>query len=455
MLAKNRFVKISRVLHAGYVLQSGDYCIAFDPIFENPFSRNCYAFPAVRFDEEKIRQLKFDAVFISHFHDDHFSLESLNLLDRSTTIYMYAIYEELFDMIRELGFSKVCSLSLDKSVIIGDFEVTPKKALDEDVDSLFHIMVAGLNILNVVDSWIGYDTLEELAKVDKWDLILWPFQTMRELEVLSPLRASMASRELPPEWIEQLKILKPHYLVPSSCQFRLEEWSWYNKKFFPISYEQFQKEINASLPKTQVLRLNPSVSVNVSAETVSPSDPLSWVVPEGIQDVDYEYIEEYPAMSTSEVATHFRALSAEQMDRVERYCSSEILERYQELGPTCDEFFDKTGYWCLSVFDHQGLEKIYYYEIMPESLTLLSERPKVLSWSTEVPAAKLYAALEMGESLTSMYLRVNGMTFAPEIEEDLKRVDVTEDPLIRCLFNGAVGAYQRAQLCAIKSRLKY
>jgi metal-dependent hydrolase (beta-lactamase superfamily II) len=81
--------------------------IAFDTIFENPFSRNCHAFPDVRFDHEQIRRQRFDAVFISHFHDDHCSLESLDLLDRATPLYIYCIFEELFDMVRQLGFVHV------------------------------------------------------------------------------------------------------------------------------------------------------------------------------------------------------------------------------------------------------------------------------------------------------------------------------------------------------------
>ena len=97
-------LKISRILHAGYVFECNDTLIAFDPIFENPFSRNCYAFPDVRFDHDQIRNLKFAAVFISHFHDDHCSLESLDFLDRMTPIYIYCLFDELFSMVRELGF---------------------------------------------------------------------------------------------------------------------------------------------------------------------------------------------------------------------------------------------------------------------------------------------------------------------------------------------------------------
>ena len=98
-------MKISRILHAGYVFEHGGTTIAFDPIFENPFSRNCHAFPDVRFDLEQIGQLKLDAVFISHFHDDHCSLESLQHLSKTTPVYLYCVHDELFEMLGQLGFS--------------------------------------------------------------------------------------------------------------------------------------------------------------------------------------------------------------------------------------------------------------------------------------------------------------------------------------------------------------
>mgnify|MGYP003458213791 CR=1 FL=1 len=127
-------LKISRIVHAGYVFECQDTLIAFDTIFENPFSSNCHAFPDVTFDHEQIRRVPFDAVFISHFHDDHCSLDSLNLLDRATPLYIYCIYDELFAMIRELGFVHVHKLETNVPVRVGPFEVIPREAIDTDVD---------------------------------------------------------------------------------------------------------------------------------------------------------------------------------------------------------------------------------------------------------------------------------------------------------------------------------
>lgn len=435
-------LKVSRILHAGYIFECDGTQIAFDPIFENPFSHNCYAFPDVQFNLEKIKTLKLAAIFISHYHDDHCSMESLNLLDRATPIYIYCIFDEMIALIKELGFTQVYQLELNIPITIGSFEVIPRRALDADVDSIFHIKASGLNILNVVDSWIDDETLERLVQ-NTWDMVLWPFQTMREIEVIAPSRALSVPNELPPEWIEQLKILNPRFLVPSSCQFIHESWSWYNQAFFPITYQQFAREIKSKLPNSHVLRMNPSVSIILTKDSIQTAAPLEWVQPIGNQDVDYEYHPDLKPPTTAEISKHFAPLSESQTEKIFIYCRAGLIEKYNSMDPPEDLYFKKLRHWKLSVYDHKGYVTHFYYEINNGTIQLDFKNDKLPSWSTEVPISKFYAALELGESLTSMYLRIN----------DFCAEDIVDDPLIRCLFNGVFGAYQIAQLKRISRHM--
>ena len=443
-------LNISRILHAGYVFACGDARIAFDPVFENPFSRNCHAFPDVRFDHAQIRKLQFDAVFISHFHDDHCSLESLDLLDRHTPIHIYCLFEELFAMVRELGFVNVHPLAIDLPVPVGPFVVTPRAALDADVDSMFQVAAAGLNVLNVVDSWIDPEGLDTLARHAPWDMVLWPFQTMRELEVLSPSRAAPAPAELPADWIEQLAVLQPRYVVPSSCQFLQEPWSWYNRAFFPISYKQFGQQVEAALPGVKVVRLNPGVSVVLDRDGLRPGAPLAWVLPFGEQDVDYRYDPHVVPPSTADIARRFPALTEAQAARVRDYLDIGLPGKYRDMELPEDSYFEKPRVWQLTVHDHTGAGTQRRYRIQGDSIAAVAVDTGPVSWTTEVSIAKLYAALELGESLTSMYMRVNDAVFDPDTEHDLASADLVDDPLIRCLFNDAFGAYQAAQLRRLK-----
>ncbi|MBC7455257.1 MAG: MBL fold metallo-hydrolase [Massilia sp.] len=445
-------LKISRILHAGYVFECDTTLIAFDPIFENPFSRNCHAFPDVRFEHAQIRTLRFDAVFISHFHDDHCSLDSLDFLDRATPIYLYCLFDELFSMIRELGFLNVHPLHTNVPIHVGPFDVVPREALDSDVDSLFQIKAGGLNVLNVVDAWIDPEALIALARDAPWDMVLWPFQTMREIDVLSPSRASIAPTTLPGEWLEQLTLLDPRYVVPSSCQFLQESWSWYNQAFFPISYRQFQREVEFALPNARVIRLNPSVSILLTDQSIETTSPLGWVVPVGEQDVDYHYNPSAQPPRTADIARHFPPLTKAQTDRVMHYCRVGLLEKYREMELPEESFFEQSRVWRLSLYDHAGTGTHYHYRLEGDTIVRLDEGDTALSWTTEVPMSKLYAALELGESLTSMYLRINDAVFDLETENALQSADIVDDPLIRCLFNDVFGAYQAAQLRHLKAR---
>ena len=444
-------LKISRILHAGYMFECDGTRIAFDTIFENPFSRNCHAFPGVRFDHEKIRRLRFDAVFISHYHDDHCSLDSLNYLDRGTPVYLYCLHAELFAMIRELGFVHVHALSIDVPVNVGAIEVIPREALDVEVDSMFQIRAAGVNVLNVVDSWIAPDALTVLARFAPWDMVLWPFQTMREIEVLSPRRAVPAPAQLPSDWIDELRVLNPRYVVPSSCQFVQEEWSWYNQAFFPISYAQFQREINAALPAAEVVRLDPSVSVWLDAISLQPAPLLEWVIPVGEQGVDYQYDPYLKPPHTADIARHFPALDAAQTRRVRDYCESALLEKYREMELPEDSYFAKPRVWQLSIYDHEGALTQFDYLVEGDAIASIAAGAQPAAWTTAIPMAKIYAALEQGESLTSMYMRINDTIFEAAVEQEIQHADVVDDPLIRCLSDVAFGAYQAAQLLRIKS----
>lgn len=445
-------VRISRILHAGYVFASGTTTIAFDPIVENPFSRNCHAFPDVAFDHAQVRALRFDAVFISHYHDDHCSLDSLDYLHKDTPIYLYCLFEEMFEMIRALGFRHVQQVRTNEPVRVGAFEVIPREALDADVDSMFQIRAEGLNILNVVDAWIDSASLARYAREVRWDMVLWPFQTMRELEVLSPSRAEAPPAELPPDWIEQLAMLAPRYVVPSSCQFVQEPWSWYRHAYFPVSYRQFTEALASALPSAQVVRLNPSVSFELDEHGLRPAAPLPWVIPVGEQDVDYAFDAAQPVPGTARIAQHFAPLTAAQQAIVSAWCREGMLEKYRAMALPEGSYFEQPRLWQLAVFDHAGHGSIYRYRVEGDQIALTDDEGPP-AWSTEVPAAKLHGALALGESLTTMYMRINDTRFDAATEAELAGADIIDDPLIRTLFNDVFGAYQAAQLRRLRPLL--
>lgn len=453
-------LKVTRVLHAGYIFEDQSSKIIFDPIFETPFSVNCYAYPNIEFDVNKIKQLEFSAVFISHFHDDHCSFDSLNLLKRSTPIYIYCLNEEMLQLIRELGFKNVYPLKINHEVKIGTFKVTPHRALEEEVDCVFQISTDTINVLNVVDSWIDYDKVSELAKI-KWNLILWPFQTMRELEVLSPHRSDRNAVEVPFEWVEQLQALNPQNLVPSSCQFINESWSWYNHAFYPISYKMFIEKMQKSLKATSVFRINSGATLKLSVNAIRWVNSVDWIKPIGPQDLDYCYLPSQTIPSLLEVSKKFNNLSTEQQLQIKEFCKVELLNKLNNLDFSNEDYFQFENFtWCLKVYSHHNSRAqvdTYTYAKVGKQFKLLqnNEQQAEIHWQTEIAEFKLWNALFQAEAMTSLYLRINDGQFSAENEKLLKEISLIEDPLIRVLYNNNFASYQKKQLERIRTTVKF
>jgi hypothetical protein len=442
-------LKISRVLHAGYCISSPLAKILIDPIFENPFSVNCFAFPSVQFDLEALSKERFDAVLISHYHDDHFSLESLKRIHRETAIYVFCLHEEAFSILKQMGFKKVFPVKLDQHIQISDFRITFLRSLDRFVDSLIHVESQNINVLNVVDSWIDDEMLGRLSLI-KWDLVLWPFQTMRELEVLSPKRSSPASADLPIEWKNGLSRLKPKVIVPSSCQFKFESWSWLNHHYFPISYEKFALQVHELLPAAQVIKLNPSQGLSVGTFQVEKTADLKWVrVMSNSERADYDYDSSYPIQSTNEISQFFPPLNEEETLETLNFCLTDLAMRYNQLQLESNYFSNNDLFWKLTLYNNKGFQTQFHYCFQKGQITSVAQsdiEPESVFWTTEISQYKLYWALKGRETLTSLYIRINEFEFSEPIENELSQVDVLEDPLLAALYSFEVLTYQKFQL---------
>jgi hypothetical protein len=181
----------------------------------------------------------------------------------------------------------------------------------------------------------------------------------------------------------------------------------------------------------------------LSKDGVKGAGRLPWILPKGDQTLDYEYDPNLKVPATSEIAKKFSVLSKEQSQFVETFCKEGLPAKFAEVGPSGDLYFNKSREWKLSVYDHTGNEAVFCYRLNDDHMELIEFLNQDVEWKTEIIASKLYSALTTGESLSSLYVRVDKSV----------DVDVVEDPLLRCLFNGEFGSYQKAQLERIKKEV--
>ena len=225
----------------------------------------------------------------------------------------------------------------------------------------------------------------------------------------------------------------------------LEPWSWYNQAFFPISYRQFKKEIEANVIGSRVVRLDPSTTILLNETSIEEAAPLEWIKRTTDQIVDYEFNPKFSPPPTSEIAKHLGELSSHEAQIVYDYCKNGILEKFKSLDTSTEKYFDKPRTWRLSVFNHFGVPEHFFYYLNQNAIEI-KDANSLPEWTTEIPSSKLHAALELGESLSSMYMRINDFVFNSQVESEIASADIIEDPLVRCLFTGVIGAYQKAQL---------
>lgn len=96
--------------HAGWTIQSEEHAVLVDPLLTEDFGRGPAGARMPTIWPPRIFSLehwpRLEAVVISHEHEDHFNLPSLNLLERSTPVLISArATKSAFTVLREMGFS--------------------------------------------------------------------------------------------------------------------------------------------------------------------------------------------------------------------------------------------------------------------------------------------------------------------------------------------------------------
>lgn len=455
---------IHRILHAGYQIADQDHDLIFDPVLTEPFSGNCFSYPRSQFETTALKSLEISAIFISHVHEDHFCLRSLSLFNRDIPVYIFAEDPEAKDLIHKVGFPTVHLLNLEQTYQIGQFQVTPKRALDENLDCFFSIRHGDVNILNVVDAWIHPDSLPALQQQAPWNLVLWPFQNMQEIEVLCPEISNTSAEEIfdiPEELKSDLLALQPQTLIPSSCQFKFEDWSWYNHKYFPISYKSFSAQIKNLLPTTKVQRLDPGMGLSWTQKAWTKTEGLSWVKrfcgSDSDESNDYKFDRRAQIPSTDKVSQNFPKQTDQEINQVLQFIKTDMLSLLKQQKEDLHPYFQQIGVWQLRLCtcDGSAIEiqiELPSFQIIQATTSELSlpatrsKKPQPILWTTSIPFWTAFKALTESASLSSSYLRVNE-SLSPEqrnkLPDDISPLD---DLLIRTLFAQSSLAFQKNQL---------
>lgn len=106
--------------HAGFVVRKDDVRVLVDPWFHTAFFASWFPYPDNRHVEPSVRESRFDFLYISHLHEDHFDVRTLEHLDRTIEVLVpdyrsggmvRALNRLGFETVRVLGHLETTRLS--------------------------------------------------------------------------------------------------------------------------------------------------------------------------------------------------------------------------------------------------------------------------------------------------------------------------------------------------------
>lgn len=167
--------------HACLLCETEDARILMDPWLVGPANfRSWWHLPEAAFNPAVLPPL--DYIYLSHLHEDHFHVPTLERLDRRPTVLVPKLYHDrMVRRLRHLGFARVRELPHDKEVLLG--RSTRVRCLHMGNDSLLAVADSTASMLNANDCLQGnhpavtLPALRRLAARYRFDIAFLAFGT--------------------------------------------------------------------------------------------------------------------------------------------------------------------------------------------------------------------------------------------------------------------------------------
>ena len=259
---------IEVISHASLLLTYGEFKVLFDPwIFGPAYYGSWHLYPSANV---QINDLKVDVIIITHPHPDHFHLETLSKLDKSTPIYFPDFPSQIIQSeLNDLGWNNVITSSWGDSVQLSEhINLTFLRPRSNWEDSATYIAIEDegtvFTWLNLVDAG---SVIDEYA-LPQLDLLTSAFDqgasgyplTWRhikdEVKIGILKNQKKNNLELLPSRAKQLSA---RYFLPFAGHWRLglPNHQKYAEQIPHTTFEELEKAFELQCPETEVLKVLP------------------------------------------------------------------------------------------------------------------------------------------------------------------------------------------------------
>ncbi len=276
---KDESLAIFRLTHAGYFVTSKKTSILIDPLFINDWAEFLILNPTVEFNFAEIKKLKLDGVIISHFHNDHFCLKSLNYVSRETLIVFPAGCKTIPFWLKTMGFKNLQELKPLENIKVGDIEIEATVSHAVGVNEMGMFIQKGKSkILNLVDTEVYKKDVESVVKRKGMPSVSFCFyQPLRESDVYNGKLLSISPKKIYQRLQDIVGAINESIIVPSACSWAYKYEPELNYWMFPISEEKFCEDIKQRFPLSSPTILEPGQGFVFDNGKLRNVQKLSWV----------------------------------------------------------------------------------------------------------------------------------------------------------------------------------
>jgi len=269
--------------HACIRVDIGGTAILMDPWLIGPSNGGgWWHLPALTETPESLSSI--DYIMISHVHNDHFHIPSLQRLPKSATaIVPYGLDPWMADALRELKFKQVIeiehgqTLALPSGVVVENYQ-------HGRIDSAYWLRYGEDTILNLNDCPVSESWLEEwLDHHPRPDVALGAFSYASPYPVCYDVQGQdreglLAENvsEVLSSFAKTMGLLKPQYAIPFATQYGFflpgSEWM---TQHIPTPQTAIET-ITENFPDVNGVLLNPSDRLSVKTGKMVPGPVFDW-----------------------------------------------------------------------------------------------------------------------------------------------------------------------------------
>lgn len=154
-------MRLSYLGHAGFVIEHSGLRILIDPWFSSAFFQSWFPYPDNRFLMDRVLEMEFHYLYLSHIHEDHFDRDFLKQVDKRIPVICpnFRSRSEARQL-KELGFTDVTRLDHGATIALGpDISATMLLDMSQKEDSALFVEVPGCRFLDLNDCHPAFNQL--------------------------------------------------------------------------------------------------------------------------------------------------------------------------------------------------------------------------------------------------------------------------------------------------------